>query len=100
MEIPQFRDRPQPVWLLCEQISREKDHPEYVVRFCIGGELFLTFVPVALADSVDEAGKRLKAFIVADFDNDWVIDVPGETMPSGPRFRVPSTQQGLILEPV
>ncbi len=98
MEVPEFRHTPKPAWLVCEKISREQDHPEYTVRFSIGEEDILAFVPVALADSIDQAGKRLKVLIIGDFGDDLVIHVPGETMPSGPRFRVPSTPK--ILQPV
>ena len=98
MEVPKFRHTPEPAWLLCEKISHEQHHPEYTVRFSIGEEDILAFVPAALADSIDQDRKRLRVLIIGDYGDAVVIHVPGETMPSGPRFRVPSTPK--ILQQV
>jgi hypothetical protein len=67
-------------------------HPgELIVQFAVNGEWFTSFVP---EEFVDKANKRLMGLIVADFDDSWLVDIPAETLTSGPRIQVPDPEKG------
>ena len=63
---------------------------ELTIQFKINGDEFKAFVPDVY---VYQAAKTLAGFIVADYGDSWLIDIPTETLTSGSRIRVPDTEK-------
>ncbi len=93
-EIPKWRAEPQQVWVNCEKI-KESDLPEeLIVQFRSNGEHFTSFVPKRF---VNHADRRLQAIIVADVEEGLLVDIPAETLTSGPRILVTESEKEQVL---
>ena len=92
--VPQWREQPEPVWVICQQVS-ESTHPdEVVVQFKNNGDEYTAFVPRKF---VDIENRRLQAFIVADYDDSWLVDIPAETLTSGSRIRIHNPEKASVI---
>ena len=92
--VPQWRLQPEPVRIRCQLIVNGPQPNELIVQFKIDGDEFTAFVP---AQFVDQVNKTLAGLIVADFGDSWLIDIPSETLTSGPRIRVPETEKQSVI---
>ena len=93
-KVPEWRDEPQQVWITCHEIRDLPQMEECVVLFRVNGEEFTSFVPKRF---VDAQSKAMQGAIVAEFDGDLLIDIPAETLTSGPRILVPESQIKSVL---
>ena len=92
--IPTWRPEPEPVRIRCQLITKGPQSNELIVQFKIDGDEFTAFVPEQF---VDQLNKTLAGFIVADFGDSWLIDIPSETLTSGSRIRVPQTEKQSVI---
>ncbi len=93
-QVPTWRGQPVPVWIQCQSVTRGGIlllPYEVAVHFEVDGEQFTSFVNEKF---VDEGNKRLAGAIIADFNDSWLVDIPAETLTSGPRLLVPKADQG------
>ena len=85
-KVPEWLDEPKPVKIRCSLV-RPGSHPgEMIVQFKANGEEFTAFVPES---AVDPDERALRATIIAKVEDGYLVDLPTETLTSGPRIRVP-----------
>lgn len=96
-KIPEWRISPEPVRIKCSTIENTERSGELIVQFKTNGNTFTSFVPETF---VDRHAFKLQGAIVADFDEFWLVDLPAETLTSGPRILVPKSEDGLLIERV
>ena len=93
-----WRDQPSQAWLRCNKISTDIEQfaafDELVVHLEIGGSKYIAFVP---QEFVDLEKQLIDALIVADYGDDILVDIPVETMTSGPRFRIPHSEMSILV---
>mgnify|MGYP001091052303 CR=1 FL=1 len=94
-KIPIWQLEPIPAKIQCTLVTKGLHKDEYSVQFIGDGESFTAFVPSAY---VDVANKRIMVSVVAEFDDNYLIDLPVDTLTSGPRIRLPKTSKVLILQ--
>ena len=93
-QIPKWRMEPQQVWVNCQNI-KESDLPEeLIVQFKSNGEHFTSFVPKRFVNSAE---RRLQAIIIADVEEGLLVDIPAETLTSGPRILVTDSEKEQVL---
>ena len=92
--IPQWRMDPQQVWLKCEDMT-ELNEGEAVVHFMANEEQYVSFVPKRF---LDRSGYRLQALVIADVEGGLLVDIPVETLTSGPRIFVPAQEKESVLD--
>ena len=92
--VPQWRLQPEPVRIRCQLITNGPQPNELIVQFKINGDEFTALVPVQF---VDKSNQTLAGLIVADFGDSWLIDIPSETLTSGPRIRVPDSEKQIVI---
>ena len=93
-QIPKWRAEPEQVWVNCENI-KESDLPEeLIVQFWSNGEHFTSFVPKRF---VNYADRRVQAIIIADVEEGLLVDIPAETLTSGPRILVKDSEKEQVL---
>lgn len=85
IEIPRWRPEPELVWIPCKTVRQLPDLKEFVVQFDIDGQEYTSFVP---ARFVDEDNSGLGACIIADVNAGVLVDIPADTLTSGPRLLV------------
>lgn len=97
MQVPQWRPEPELVSIRCKVIEKSQQPKELIVQFKINGDEFTAFVPDQF---VNQSKRTLDAYIVADYEDSWLIDIPAETLTSGSRIRVPDTEkQSVVVSP-
>ena len=93
-----WKDKPERVWVRCRKVKSDiqpfEALNEVVVSFEINGGTYTAFVP---KEYVDLEKRLIAATIVADYGNDYLIDIPVETLTSGPRFLVPEAEKGNLV---
>ena len=92
--IPQWRIQPQQVWVNCRDVKDLGREEEFVVQFAANGEEYVSFVPKHF---VNEASRLLQALIIADVDGGFLVDIPVETLTSGPRILVAEGEKDSVL---
>ena len=93
-QVPTWRPEPERVWIKCQAVRQSGHTGELVVQFEVNGEQFTSFVPEKF---VDADKKRILGFIVADFEGSRLVDIPAETLTSGPRILVPGSEEAIVL---
>ena len=93
-KIPKWRAEPQEVWVNCERIKELDQGGESIVHFVVNGEKYVSFVPV---EFVNLADFRLQALVIADVEGDLLVDIPVETLTSGPRILVKAGEKDSVL---
>ncbi len=91
--IPQWRMDPEQVWLQCGDMT-ELNEGEAVVHFMANKEQYVSFVPKRFLDMIHH---RLQALVIADVEGGLLVDIPAETLTSGPRIFVPESEQDAVL---
>ncbi len=93
--IPQWKVPPEPVQIKCTVI-KDSGHPgELIVQFESKREKYTSFVPDFV---VDRERQTIHAHIVAEVGPDaWLVDLPAETLTTGPRIRVDKDEEGKLL---
>ena len=94
MQVPQWWEEPEPVELRCEKVLPGQHSNECIVQFKVNGDHFTAFVPI---EFVNEKELTLAARIIADFGDSWLIDIPSETLTSGPRIRVGEKEKESVV---
>ena len=93
-----WKQQPVHVWISCSKVSTGvewlRELNELLVQFEIDGERYTAFVPEQFVD-VDK--QQMEAQIVADCDDDLLVDIPVETLTSGLRFLVPAAERANVL---
>ena len=85
---------------MCSHITDKEQQPyyeafkEYIVHFETNGYWHTAFVPEEFVD-VDNC--RLAAIVIADYGDDVLVDIPVETLTTGPRLRVTASEKENIL---
>ena len=92
--IPQWKVDPEQVWLKCEDV-RELNEGEALVSFTANAEQYVSFVPKRF---LDMTRCRLQALVIADVEGGLLVDIPVETLTSGPRLFVPAWEQEAVLD--
>ena len=77
----------------CEDV-RELNEGEAVVSFTANAEQYVSFVPKRF---LDMTRRRLQALVIADVEGGLLVDIPVETLTSGPRLFVPESEQEAVL---
>jgi hypothetical protein len=95
-QVPIWRGQSVPVWIQCQSVARHKFLLPYevAVHFEVDGKQFTSFVNEKF---VDQDNKRLAGAIIGDFNDNWLVDIPAETLISGPRLLVPKVDQGSVV---
>ena len=93
-----WRTEPLNIWLQCSRINSDIQQfralNELVVHFEINGSKYTAFVP---EEFVDIEKQLISAMIVADCGNDYLVDLPVETLTSGTRFLVPESEKDNLV---
>ena len=92
--VPQWRIQPEQVWVRCLNIKDLGRDEEFVVQFAANGKEYVSFVPKRF---VNEADRLLQALIIADVDGGLLVDIPVETLTSGPRILVAEGERDSVL---
>ena len=92
--VPEWRDEPEQVWIICQEMRDLPQLDEFLVLFKVNGEQFTSFVPKRF---VDHDKMAIRGAIIAEFNGDLLIDIPAETLTSGPRILVPISQVESVL---
>ncbi len=94
IKIPYWRLNPEQVFLNCLAVVKAPNEREYVVQFETSNGKFTAFVP---NQYVNVEGKYISAAIIADVDGGVLVDIPVETMTSGPRFLIKDSEKDKLL---
>ena len=84
ISIPDWLSKPEEVQIACLEVAAGMLPGELTVRFRSDGQEYTSFVPKSV---VDQEKKLLRAKIVAEIGDSWLVDLPSETLTSGPRVR-------------
>ncbi|PKB70420.1 MAG: hypothetical protein BZY87_10670 [SAR202 cluster bacterium Io17-Chloro-G6] len=86
INIPQWRPNPEQVKIRCTDIRHDMSPNEMVVQFKVNGNSYTLFVMPSMVN-VEE--RTMDAMIIADLDDSgFLIDLPSETLTSGPRIQI------------
>ena len=91
--IPEWRIDPEQVWLRCKDMT-DLNEGEVVVHFMTNKEQYVSFVPKRF---LDRSKLMLQALVIADVEGGLLVDIPTETLTSGPRIFVPKWEQEAVL---
>ena len=93
-KMPDFKLDPESVWIALQEVRDISRPEEYLVQFKVRGEQFVAFVP---RKYVDFEKKRMFGVVYAEFEGDLLVEMPAETLTSGPRMRVPRDEIESLL---
>ena len=94
INIPQWRDGQQPVWISCQNMRELPGLDEHVVEFRANGQTYVAFVPTRF---INTSINGLAGQIIADVDEGLLIDIPTETLTSGARIIVTNDEMSQVL---
>ena len=95
IKTPEWRKKPQPVFVnLLKAVDFPAGDDEYIVQFQNHEGHFTSFVPKKY---VIPEEKYLYAAIIADVDGGVLVDIPNETLTSGPRLLVLDSEVEEVL---
>ena len=95
LEMPDWRMDPEPVLVNCLKVHEMPNRREYIVQFESQRGNFTAFVP---KHNVDAGRMGLHALIIADIrDKGYLLDLPVETLTSGPRLLVFENEKDEVL---
>ena len=97
IQIPEWRTEPQQVWITCRQFRKLGSFDEYLVQFDANGATYTAFVPARFCD---HQNKALRGSIIADYNDDFLVDLPTETLTSGPRILVRGSERESVLQEI
>ena len=93
-KMPDFKLDPESVWIALQEVRESPRPQEYLVQFKVHGEQFVAFIP---RKYVDFEKKRMFGVVYAEFEGDLLVEMPAETLTSGPRMRVPKNEVESLL---
>ena len=96
VQAPAWRVEPEPVWISCQEVKTVEPDRELLVQFMASGKSYVAIVPKRF---VNQADKSLQGFIIADCDDDLLVQLPVETFTSGSRILVRDTERDAVLLP-
>lgn len=88
-KLPELKDEPEPVWIALQEVKELSYPEECLVQFKVHGEQFVSFVP---RKYVDLEKKLMYGVVFAEYEGNLLVDIPAETLTSGPRIRVPKDE--------
>ena len=91
---PVSKDEPEPVWIALQEIRKSDRPEEYLVQFKVHGEQFVSFVP---RKYVNFEKKQMFGVVFAEYEGNLLVELPAETLTSGPRMRVPEDEIESLL---
>ena len=94
-QIPVWLSQPEPAKIQCTFVGRGLGKEEYSVQFIGNGESYTAFVPSVY---IDPATKQMDILIVAEVGDEFLIDLPVDTLTSGTRIRIPKLAEELIFQ--
>ena len=97
IQIPEWRTEPQQVWIACRQFRKLESFDEYLVQFDANGFTYTAFVPARYFDHQNQA---LRGSIIADYNDDLLVDLPTETLTSGPRILVRGAERESVFREI
>lgn len=80
---------PKEIQIRYEKVTHLKDTKEVMVHIRVNGEEYAVFIPHGIGFVLDSENKTIKAWLVAKFEDDLLVDLPVETLTSGQRIRIP-----------
>ena len=93
-----WNNKPEPIWISFEKVADEmqafKILGETIIQLVIGNRRLTAFVPDRF---LDRENNRLAAYTLASQGQNILIELPVETLDSGPRLLVPSSQMGDLV---
>jgi hypothetical protein len=89
IKIPEWIAPPKEIKIRCEKITELGDSKELMIFIKINGEDLTAFIPPTMDFVINMVEKTVKAILVAKFNDDYLVDLPVETLTSGPRIRIP-----------
>ncbi len=93
-KLPELKDEPESVWIALQEVA-ESDRPdEYLVQFKVHGEQFVSFVP---RKYVNFEKKQMFGVVFAEYEGSLLVEIPAETLTSGPRMQVPPDEIESLL---
>ncbi len=98
--VPVWRESPEPVWINCKEVFEDtpfKAVNEVIVQFVINNEEYTAFV---LKKFINPHIPGLQAFIVAEHRGGLLVNMPTETLTSGPNILVPLEEVDKVLTKV
>ena len=95
-QIPVWKEKPIPVMVRCQDIHQWPESSDLVVQFQTSERHYTAFVEPKY---VKEGEKLLVAAVIADVgeEGDWLVQIPVETLTSGPRFLVRAGERDEVL---
>jgi len=96
MRVPEWLKEPEVIWIKCTIIGQDSESGELVVRIKVNGDEFTAFVS---ANFVDQQKSLLQGYHIANWGNDLLVDIPGESFTSGSRIRVPEAEKTSVIVP-
>ena len=96
VQVPAWRIEPEQVWISCQEIKTVEPRRELLVQFVANGNSYVAIVPERF---VDQARKTLQGYIIADWDEDVLVDLPVETFSGGSRVLVRNSERSSVLLP-
>ena len=98
IEIPEWLTPPRPGALKCTYVGDDESSIEFPVQFKVNGNIYTSFVP---AEAVDfDKGQIFIRIIGSLNDGSYLIDLPSDTLTSGPRLKVHKDDPHLIYDPL
>ena len=94
--IPDWKEEPIPVMVRCKDIHQWPEGNDLVVQFETSEGHYTAFVE---AKYVREGEMLLVGAVIADVGDkgDWLVQIPVETLTSGPRFLVRAEERDKVL---
>lgn len=94
IQTPKWRVQPEPVLVNCIDVQEWPSGNDFVVQFQTLAGQFTAFVQKRFV-KVEE--KALLAAIIADIDGGVLVDIPTETINSGPRLVIRDEERDKVL---
>ena len=84
--IPTWRSKPEPVFIKIKVVGKDSSG-QIMAEFYVGGQ---TYVAAVNEDRIDATQEKMVAMIIADVgDNNFLVDLPGESLSAGSRIVAP-----------
>lgn len=92
VQVPNWIESPKQISIRCEKITKIEGTQELLIHIKINGDDFTIFLPEENSPVIDISNQTIKANLVATFNEDYLVDLPVDTLTSGPRIRIPKAQ--------
>ena len=83
-QVPVWRREPKPALIKISMIGKDWSG-QILAEFVAGGQTYVVSVDESL---IDRAKERMKALIIADVGDNYLVDLPGESLSAGSRVLI------------